>query len=91
MTAAARSGDGTNHPGIVVGTTGTVLIGGVPAATVGDPHVCAFPGPIVHPPSTIASGSTTVFVAGRPAARSGDITGCGAVIISGAANVLIGG
>ena len=29
----------------------TVLIGGMPAATVGTPHICSFPPPAVHPPT----------------------------------------
>ena len=45
MPAAARVGDPTGHPG-VIGPPGipTVLIAGMPAATVGTPHICSFPG-----------------------------------------------
>ena len=44
MPMAARVGDPTGHPG-VIGPPGvpTVLIGGMPAATVGTPHICSFP------------------------------------------------
>ena len=47
----ARVGDVTGHPGVVEGPPGvpTVLIGGLPAAVVGTPHVCSFPPPAVHP------------------------------------------
>jgi uncharacterized Zn-binding protein involved in type VI secretion len=70
----------------------TVLIAGLPAAVVGDIHTCAFPPPAgPHPPNPLAQGSLTVQIGGRPAARLGDLTGCGAVIATGAPNVLIGG
>jgi uncharacterized Zn-binding protein involved in type VI secretion len=93
MPPAARVGDPTGHPGII-GPPGvpTVLIGGVPAATVGSMHTCAFPPPAFHPASTILPpGCPTVLIGGLPAARMGDLAGCGAPIIAGAPNVLIGG
>jgi len=62
----------------------TVLIGGVPAATVGDMCIC------VGPPDIIAMGSSGVFIGGKPAARMGDNTAHGGVIVSGCPNVLIG-
>jgi uncharacterized Zn-binding protein involved in type VI secretion len=69
-----------------------VLIGGLPAATVGTPHICSFPPPAVHPPSVIVPpGSTSVLIGGRPAARVGDLAGCGAPIVVGQPTVLIGG
>ncbi|MEU3654788.1 PAAR domain-containing protein [Streptomyces sp. NPDC032161] len=91
--AAARVGDPTGHPGIV-GPPGvpSVLIGGLPAATVGTPHQCAAPPPAVHPPSVIMPpGSTTVLIGGQPAARVGDLAGCGSPVVSGCPTVLIGG
>jgi uncharacterized Zn-binding protein involved in type VI secretion len=68
------------------------LIGGKPAAVVGDSHACAMPplaGP--HPPSPISKGSATVLIGGRPAARVGDMSGCGAAITLGMPTVEIGG
>jgi uncharacterized Zn-binding protein involved in type VI secretion len=62
----------------------TVLIGGMPAARVGDKATC------VGPPDTIAMGSTTVLIGGKPAARLGDPTAHGGVIIVGFPTVLIG-
>jgi uncharacterized Zn-binding protein involved in type VI secretion len=94
MPPAARVADATGHPG-VIGPPGvpTVLIGGMPAATVGTPHVCSFPPPAVHPPSTIIPpGCPTVLIGGMPAARVGDMAACGAPIIPpGCPTVLIGG
>ena len=63
----------------------TVLIGGMPAARLGDLAVCA------GPPDTILMGSTTVIICGQPAARIGDPTVHGGVIVSGCFTVLIGG
>jgi uncharacterized Zn-binding protein involved in type VI secretion len=93
MPAAARVGDPTSHPGAIVGPgVPTVLIGGQPAAVVGDTHACAFPPPAgPHPPNPVVMGSATVQVGGMPAARLGDPTGCGATIIAGMPTVEIGG
>ncbi|MEC5143307.1 PAAR domain-containing protein [Chitinophaga sp. 212800010-3] len=63
----------------------TVLIGGMPAAVVGDICTCA------GPPDTVVKGSVTVLIGGRPAARLGDLTAHGGVIVMGAPNVEIGG
>ncbi|HEX3826758.1 MAG TPA: PAAR domain-containing protein [Sporichthyaceae bacterium] len=93
MPPAARVGDATGHPG-TIGPPGvpTVLIAGVPAATVGALHTCAWPPPAKHPPSVIVPpGCPTVLIGGRPAARMGDLAACGAVIVAGAPTVLIGG
>lgn len=93
MPFAARVGDPTGHPGMIAGPgVPTVLIGGMPAATLGDNHICAMPptaGP--HPPSPIAKGSATVLIGGKPAARVGDMSGCGAPITMGMPLVEIGG
>jgi uncharacterized Zn-binding protein involved in type VI secretion len=92
MPPAARVTDQTAHPGTITGPgVATVLIGGLPAAVQGDVHACAFPPPQSHPPSPIVKGSTSVLIGGKPAARVGDMTGCGAPIVSGATNVVIGG
>ncbi len=63
----------------------TVLIGGLPAATVGDMAVCT------GPPDSIVQGSATVMIGGKPAARVGDSTAHGGKIILGCATVIIGG
>jgi len=93
MPPAARVGDPTGHPGTVAGPgVPNVLVGGMPAAVVGDLHTCAMPptaGP--HPPTPFPMGSATVLIGGRPALRVGDVAGCGAPIVAGAMNVLIGG
>ena len=61
----------------------TVLIGGLPAARVGDMCTCA------GPPDSIAAGSTKVMIAGKPAARVGDKTAHGGVIVAGLPTVMI--
>lgn len=63
----------------------TVLIGGLPAARVGDMAVCS------GPPDTIIMGSSSVFIGGMPAARMGDTTAHGGSIILGCTTVMIGG
>lgn len=63
----------------------TVLIGGMPAALMGDNCVC------VGPPATIVMGSTTVLITNKPAARMGDPTAHGGSIVLGCPTVLIGG
>jgi uncharacterized Zn-binding protein involved in type VI secretion len=89
MAAAARVGDPTVHGGTVVGPgVATVLIGGMPAAVVGDMHACPIqPGHI--PSSPFPMGSTTVLISGRPALRAGDAAGCGASVPVGAPTVII--
>jgi uncharacterized Zn-binding protein involved in type VI secretion len=92
MPPAARVGDPTAHPGIVTGPgLPTVLVGGQPAAVLGDVHACGFPGAVPHPPTPIAKGSTMVLVGGRPVARMTDLAACSAPIISGIPPVEIGG
>lgn len=63
----------------------TVLIGGLPAATLGCNCVC------VGPPDSIIKGSATVLIGGKPAARMGDSTAHGGVIVLGLPTVMIGG
>ena len=82
----------TSHPGMVAGPGApTVKIAGLPAAVVGDQHICTFPVPPGHPPNIVAKGSATVKFAGRPAARVGDLCACGAQIEAGVPTVNIGG
>ncbi len=62
----------------------TVMIGGLPAACVGDMAICT------GPPDSIIAGSATVMIGGKPAARMGDPTAHGGKIIIGLSTVLIG-
>lgn len=90
MPGAARVTDPTTHGGTVVGPgVATVLVGGMPAAVLGDLHACVItPG---HPPTTpFTAGSATVLVGGRPALRAGDPCGCGAGVIVGLLTVMVG-
>lgn len=61
-----------------------MLIGGLPAARVGDFAMC------VGPPDIIAVGSVGVYIGGQMAARAGDSTAHGGVIAAGLPSVLIG-
>ena len=91
MPSAARVGDQTVHGGAVVGPgVATVLIGGMPAAVLGDMHACAIPTPSHVPSTPFTMGSSTVLVGGMPALRVGDVAGCGASVAVGAPTVMIG-
>jgi uncharacterized Zn-binding protein involved in type VI secretion len=95
MPAAARITDmhtcpltsGSVHVGGPILPPGapTVLIGGLPAAKMGDMAACS------GPPDTIIQGSGTVFIEGAPAARMGDMTAHGGSIVAGDFTVIIGG
>ena len=63
----------------------TVMIGGMPAACMGDMVTCT------GPPDSIILGSSTVFIGGKMAARMGDMTAHGGVIVLGCPTVIIGG
>ncbi|MFE3905038.1 PAAR domain-containing protein [Streptomyces sp. NPDC059153] len=104
MPPAARTGDTTVHGGLIgtpppgaAAAVATVLIGGRPAAVAGSLHVCVVPphaalGPgNVIMPNPAAAVTGQVLIGGLPAARMRDTTTCGALITSGAPNVLIGG
>ena len=62
----------------------TVLIGGLPAARMGDMATC------VGPPDVIVPGGSTVLIGNLPAARLGDLTAHGGVIVLGCPTVLVG-
>ena len=73
-----------------------MLIGGQPAARMGDMHTCPmFNGPVPHVGGPIVKGSATVLIGGQPAARVGDQATCtgppDAIIPPGCPTVLIGG
>lgn len=95
MFPAARLGDLTATGDAITGPgTPTVLIGGKPAACVGDLVAGTFMS------GAIVLGSLTVMIGGRPAARvSGVVNGVNnqtgvpvaSSLVMGAPNVLIGG
>jgi len=89
MAWAARVSDVTGHLGAVSGPcVPNVLIGGLPAAVVGDAHACSV---VLHAVTPFTQGSATVFIGGRPALRVGDLAGCGAPVLFGLPSVEIGG
>ena len=62
----------------------TVLVGGLPAARVGDIATCA------GGPDVIVAGAFTVLVGKQPAARILDATVHGGQIVTGMPTVLVG-
>jgi len=91
---AARLGDPTVHGGVIVVGIPTVIIGGKPAARIGDMHTCPLAtGPVPHVGGPICLGAFTVLVSGMPAARATDMAVCVGppdAIAMGQPNVLIG-
>jgi uncharacterized Zn-binding protein involved in type VI secretion len=94
---AARLGDSTAHGGVIMAGAPNVLIGGAPAARMGDMHVCPMMNPGVPPPPHIGQqiimGSPTVLIGGQMAARVGDPVMCSGPpdsIMMGCPTVLIG-
>lgn len=78
MQPRARLGDSTDHGGIIVSGSPTVLIDGLPGARVTDTHVCP-----IHGSNPIVTGSAVWSNDGLPVARVGDQTACGATIVTG--------
>ena len=76
---------GSTRPVILFIDEAHTLIGGMPAARLGDSATC------VGPPDTIVKGSATVLIGGQPAARMGDSCAHGGTITLGCPTVLIGG
>jgi uncharacterized Zn-binding protein involved in type VI secretion len=91
---AARMGDLTVHGGVIIIGCPTVLIGGQPAARVGDMHTCPLVTVLVpHVGGPVAMGSATVLIGGMPAARVGDVVTCVGppdAVAMGCPTVLIG-
>lgn len=89
MPQAARVGDATSHPGVLmpVGHP-TVTIDGLSSCTLGDTHTCT-----IHPKcNPIFTGSPTVFIGGLQAARMTDFCECMSTIVAPCSPfVLIGG
>ncbi len=92
---AARIADPTVHGGIISLGLPTVLIGSMPAARLGDLHVCPMVTAIVpHVGGPIALGSFTVLIGMMPAARLGDMAVCVGppdMVAMGCPTVIIGG
>ncbi|RRZ91685.1 PAAR domain-containing protein [Erwinia sp. 198] len=85
--SAARLGDAIAHGGAIVSGSGDVYTNNCSAAAMGmSVAVCA-----IHGGAPVVSGSGSVFINNCNAARLGDVTGCGAVVVSGSGDVTIGG
>lgn len=96
-TPACRISDETEHGGVVVAGFPTVLIGMLPAARIGDNHVCPMvtPGvpPIPHVGGPFVMGSPTVLVGNMPQSRVTDQLVCVGppdMAVTGEPTVLVG-
>ncbi|MCK7545668.1 PAAR domain-containing protein [Marinobacter bryozoorum] len=83
-TCPDKTGNKDHIGGPIVAGSSNVVIGGMPAARVGDKVVCRGPG------DTIAKGSSSVFVNGQAVARVGDETEHGGTIVAGNPTVIVG-
>jgi uncharacterized Zn-binding protein involved in type VI secretion len=68
--------------GVVTEGSPDTIIGGKPAARVGDGTASGAP---------VVEGSPDVFINGRPAAIAGGRNGCGGVVVGASPNVFING
>jgi uncharacterized Zn-binding protein involved in type VI secretion len=96
-TPACRISDNTAHGGVIVTGFPTVLIGGLPAARIGDNHTCPMvtPGvpPVPHVGGPFVMGSPTVLVGEMPQSRVTDQLVCVGppdVAVMGEPTVLVG-
>jgi len=92
---AARLTDMTMHGGVVTPPgLPLVLIGGMPAARMGDMHACPFVTVLVpHATGPVVLGSFNVLVGGQPQARMTDMCVCvgpPSMISLGSFNTLVG-
>lgn len=60
----------------------------IPIARLTDQHACPIPFHVLTP---LVTASPTAYVNGIPVARVGDMSGCGAVIVSGFPHILVNG
>lgn len=82
---AARLGDAICHGGAICTGSCDVSVNNLPSARMGDAHGCA-----LHGGSCIAAGWPTVTVNNLPMATLGMPTACGAAIVTGSCDVLVG-
>jgi uncharacterized Zn-binding protein involved in type VI secretion len=91
---AARLTDPTDHGGIITLGCATVLIGALPAARIGDMHVCPMvTGIVPHVGGPLILGSFTVITGGVPQSRVTDMLICVGppdMVAMGAPNVMVG-
>ncbi len=85
MPNTSRIGDSHSHGGVIITGTGKVIDAASPTSRIGDLASCPIHGIVV-----IVSGNPRVIDAGSPTASIGDVLSCGAVITSGAPNVIDG-
>ena len=78
----ARLDDRSDHGGVIITASTRTKVEGKFVARVNDQHSCPLPG---HGVTPIVTGSPRFSAEGAKVARTSSLTGCGAVIIGGAA------
>lgn len=81
-TPSGTASPSASSPGVIVGGSGNVSVGGQPAARKGD---------ATDSGTAVVEGSPNVFINGKPAATVGDRTGCGGITVGGSGNVFVNG
>jgi uncharacterized Zn-binding protein involved in type VI secretion len=81
----ARLTDAGSHGGAVVTGSPDVTVNGLPVARVGDTYACPR-----HGPNPITSGAPRATANGRNIAHVGSGTACGATIVSGSPDTVVG-
>ena len=81
----ARIGDTSTHGGVIISGASKMIVEGMPTSRVGDLLMCP-----IHGPMPLVTGAGKMIVEGVPTSRIGDLAACGAVIVSGAAKLIIG-
>ena len=80
-------GSVSSHGGsMITASAPNILSEGIPTCLSGDLHTCPIP---YHGVTSVFSG-VPVLGNGIPVLQVGDVAGCGAVIVQGIPNVLIG-
>lgn len=82
----ARLGDQNSHGGVILTGSETKLSDGLPTARLGDTASC----PLHGTNSIVDTIVTDYLIDGKPVATVGAIMACGAIIITGSEDILVG-
>lgn len=86
MPNTSRVSDSLTHGAVVVSGSSKVIDQGQRTARIGDRVICP-----LHGPQVLVTGNPKVVDEGQPTSSIGDRASCGAVLVSGAGNVVDGG
>lgn len=88
MPPVSRIGDLSHHPGVLIAPVATsVITADRPTAHIGTLHRCFRPR---HGTRPVVTGIPGVLVEDKPVATIGSVIACGAVVATGALDVIAG-